>query len=124
MTPKHDLLFDTNLQVSLEDYTINEDAENGMNVIVSVNLKQYKPYATKTVEVKKTAEGKKATAKKARKITKEIPKIFKIVKSGQTLWEICKGKLGDTSKLLEIAKLNDITNPNVLILEKVIKFVK
>jgi len=128
MTPKYDLLFNTNLQVSLEDYSINEDAGNGFDVIVSISLKQYKPYATKIIEVKKKEDSKKedaktATVKKIRKISKEISKISKVVKDSQTLWEICKSNLGNTDKLWEIAKLNNVVNPNS-ISGKVIKFVK
>lgn len=39
--------YNTNLKVTLEDYSIIEDAENGMDIIVSVNLRQYVPYSTK-----------------------------------------------------------------------------
>lgn len=39
----------TNLTVTLEDYTIEEDASNGLDIYISVNLKQYKKYETKIV---------------------------------------------------------------------------
>lgn len=39
----------TNLTVTLEDYTIEEDANNGLDIYISVNLKQYKKYETKIV---------------------------------------------------------------------------
>ena len=42
--------YNTNLKVTLEDYTINEDAENGMDLIVSVRLLQYRPYSTKILK--------------------------------------------------------------------------
>lgn len=41
------ILHYTNLKVSLETYTIKESADNGMDLIVSVSLKQYKEYETK-----------------------------------------------------------------------------
>ena len=44
-------LFGTNIKVSLEDYTINEDVKNGVDVVVSVKLKQYRDYGTKTCNI-------------------------------------------------------------------------
>lgn len=46
------LLFDTNMKVSLEDYTIDEDAKEGDCIKVKINLKQYRDYGTKTVNIK------------------------------------------------------------------------
>lgn len=37
----------TTLTVTLEDYTIEEDANNGEDMYITVNLKQYKKYETK-----------------------------------------------------------------------------
>jgi hypothetical protein len=119
-----DFLFDTNLKVALEDYEIIEDADNGLDVLTSVRLKQYKPYATKVLNVKTDADGtKKASVDKKREANKELAKKYKVI-AGQTLLEICKKQLGDGSKLQEIAKLNNIVNPNSLDPGQVIKFVK
>lgn len=124
MTPRYEFLFDTNLTVALEDYEITEDAHNGFDVMVSIKLKQYKPYATKTLTFKEKADGKKtATAQKMRRISREIVKAYKVATGQMSLWEICKTQLGDGSKWPEIAKLNNIVNPNNLI-EQVIKLVK
>lgn len=51
-TPNGKLLFDTNIKVSLEDYTIKEDASEGFDLKVSISLKQYVEYSTKTVKIK------------------------------------------------------------------------
>ena len=119
-----DFLFDTNLKVALEDYEIIEDANNGLDVLVSIKLKQYKPYATKILNVKTDANGKQtATVEQARETTKKTPSVYKSV-AGQTLFEICKKQLGNGSKWQEIAKLNNIINPNRLDAGQVIKFVK
>lgn len=53
-TPAGQLLFDTNIKVSVEDYTIEESATNGLDVSVEVKLKQYRDYSTKTVAIKTT----------------------------------------------------------------------
>lgn len=45
------LSFDTNIKVSLEDYTVTEDAGEGFDVLVALHLKQYRDYGVKTVKV-------------------------------------------------------------------------
>lgn len=42
--------YNTNIKVTLEDYTITEDAENGTDIIVSIRLLQYRPYSTKILK--------------------------------------------------------------------------
>lgn len=49
--PTGKLLFDTNMTVSLEEYTITEEAKNGFDLEVSITLKQYRHFATKTISV-------------------------------------------------------------------------
>lgn len=41
----------TNMTVSLEDYTVNDDAGEGFDIKVQINLKQYKEFSTKTFYV-------------------------------------------------------------------------
>lgn len=57
------LLHATNLKVTLEEYSVNEDADYGLDQMVSVTLKQYRPYSTKVLEVDDNGN---ATAKKTR----------------------------------------------------------
>ena len=49
--PDGKMLFDTNMKVSLESYDIKEDAGEGFDVVVSIKLKQYKDYGTKTCTI-------------------------------------------------------------------------
>ncbi len=42
------VLFNTNIKVSLEEYAISEDADNGSDVKVAIKLKQYRDYSTKS----------------------------------------------------------------------------
>ena len=49
--PNGNHLFDTDMTVSLEDYTIKEDAQQGFDVVVSIKLKQFRYYGTKTVTI-------------------------------------------------------------------------
>jgi len=50
-TPNGKVLFDSNIKVAMEDYTVNEDAKDGFDLSVDIKLKQYRPYSTKTVTI-------------------------------------------------------------------------
>lgn len=50
-TPDGKRLFDTNIKVSVEDYEIKEDAENGLDMQVEIKLKQWRDYGTKAVKL-------------------------------------------------------------------------
>lgn len=131
MKPDGSLLFDTNITVSLEDYTIDEDAGNGFDIKSTIQLKQFKPFGTKKLTVKSTStssssvstatDNKKVVIEKQRATTgKETAKTH-TVKSGDTLWAIAKKYLGDGSKYTELAKLNNLSNPNLIKPGQVIK---
>lgn len=128
-TPDGRLLFDTNIKVSVEDYTITESATNGLDVSVEVNLKQYRDYGTKTIKVETEAKKKTAavtqqtqTAKKTATVTKEraattAPKVkTHTVKKGDTLWGIAKKYYGNGAKYTQIYNANKgkIKNPNLI----------
>lgn len=125
MKPRGDLLFDTNLTVALEEYEIQESAENGFDIVVRIFLKQFRPYGNKRLNVQTSNSNgsttQKVTVEKQRPTTgKETPKIV-TVKSGDTLWAIAKRELGDGSKYTELAKLNNLSNPNLIHPGQVIK---
>ena len=46
--PNNKIIYNTNIRVALESYTITENAQEGFDVIVSIKLKQYKEYSVKT----------------------------------------------------------------------------
>ena len=126
LKPNGSLIFDTNMIVSLEDYTIDEDAENGFDVKSTIRLKQFKPFGTKKLKLDTSTTGT-GTAQKTAKIDtarsttgKETAKTH-TVKSGDTLWAIAKKHLGDGSKQTQLAKLNNIANPNLIKVVQVIK---
>lgn len=64
--PNGKVLFSTNMKVSLEDYQITEQADDGFDLTVKINLKQYRDYATKTVNIKIADSKPKATVQQAR----------------------------------------------------------
>lgn len=49
--PNGKMLFATNINVSLEDYKYSDDVSEGFDIVVSVKLKQYKEFGTKTCNV-------------------------------------------------------------------------
>lgn len=57
------LLHSTNIKVTLESYNITESADNGLDMMCSVKLKQYRPYSTKILV---TDANGKATTKRTR----------------------------------------------------------
>lgn len=127
VSPAGKLLFDTNMSVSLEEYSITEDANNGLDLEVSIKLKQFRAYGTKRAVIKQASAGstsvakKTATATTSRPATKTAPKTHTVVR-GDTLWALCKKYLGNGNKYPEVAKLNNIKNPDILSLGQVIKF--
>lgn len=44
-------LYSTNIKVSMEDYTLKEDADNGMDISAHVRLKQYRDHGIKRVKI-------------------------------------------------------------------------
>lgn len=119
--PSGVMSFATNMTVSLEDYEILEDAENGFDVVFKVDLKQYKPYGTQSIEITNNSDGTKTAATKtARETTKTAAKTY-TVKKGDTLWNIAKKELGDGAKYKTLATLNNISNPNKISVGQVLK---
>lgn len=113
--PNGTLLFDTNIKVSLEDYDITEDADEGVDIKVTLNLKQYRSYGVRQVNVIKTSAGQKTSTTNTRPAEKTPAKSY-TTKAGDCLWNIAKKFLGDGSRYGEIYLLNkgQLSNPNVL----------
>lgn len=97
-------LFETNVAVTLEEYSIKEDAANGFDVIVSVELKKYRPFQTKIITIE---EGKAVSTKSTKRTTKKAASgISYTVQKGDCLWNIAKEKYGDGSKYTKIYSAN------------------
>lgn len=119
--PNGKMSYETNMTVSLEDYEILEDAENGFDVVFKVNLKQYKPYGTQSIEITDNSDGTKtATTTTDRETTKTAAKTYTVQK-GDTLWNIAKKELGDGTKYKTLATLNNISDPNKISVGQVLK---
>jgi LysM repeat protein len=118
--PNGKMLFDTNMKVSMEDYKTKEDAKDGFDITVSISLKQYKDYGTKTCNITFASSKPKATVMAARAADtspapKSTAKTYTVVK-GDCLWNIAKKFYGNGSQYTKIANANQdkIKSPNLI----------
>ena len=88
--------------VSLESYTIKDSASNGLDITVSVVMKEFIKAGTKVYKEKKKTQKNRSETKS--KISKNG--IHWIVKSGDSLWYIAKMCYGDGSRYKEIYEAN------------------
>ena len=107
-------LYDTNMKVSLEDYTLKEDYKEGFDCVVTIKLKQYKDYATKTCKIIENT----ASVNNSRSTSDNAPSggtTYTVVK-GDSLWKIAKKYYGNGSKYTVIYEANKdkIKNPNLI----------
>lgn len=119
--PDGKLLFDNNMTVSMESYTVKEEVKNGFDLIVSIKLKQYRPFGTKIVKV----SNNNASVSNQRKQTNSpAPKqeTTYTVKKGDCLWNIAKKFYGNGSKYTKIYEANKdkIKNPNLIYPDQVL----
>lgn len=113
------VLNSTNLKVALESYTIKEDAGNsGTDVTVSVKLKQYRVYGTKTYTLEEQTETGTAVEAEAPRETENAPSANSYtVQPGDCLWKIAKQYYGNGADYTRIYDANrDVVggNPNLI----------
>ena len=113
LSPAGGYLFGTNMEVSLEEYSIVEDANQGQDITVAMELKQYKHYATQKLQPISN-QGDTILAKAVTERSAKEPAKSYTVKEGDTLWAICKRELGDGSKYAAVAAANGVKNPNLI----------
>lgn len=117
-------LFNTNIKVSLEEYSIKEDKKEGMDVVITFKLKQYRDFGTKICKIKfpktpkpvavaPTPAPKRATTTSP--APKQQNKTYTVVR-GDCLWNIAKKFYGNGSQYTKIYNANKdkIRNPNLI----------
>lgn len=124
--PNEKMLFDTNMKVSLESYDIKEDSKQGFDVTVSVKLKQYREFGTKTCNITFAGTKPKATVQTARPASSSSPAPTQnqtyTVKKGDCLWNIAKKFYGNGAKYTTIFNANKdkIKNANLIYVGQVL----
>lgn len=119
--PDGKLMFDNDISVSMESYTVKEQSNQGFDLMVSIKLKQYRPFGTKIV----TVSGGTASVQPVREQTNSpAPKqetTWKVEK-GDCLWNLAKKFYGDGSKYTKIYEANKdkIRNPNLIYVGQVL----
>ena len=111
-------LFDTSMDVTLEDYKVSDDVSEGLDLMVSLTMKEYRSYGTKIMNftiVEDKQELESVQPEGERQGEPPPAKNYTVVK-GDCLWSIAKKQLGNGSRWQEIHNLNrdKITNPNVI----------
>ncbi len=115
--PGRKIFYDTNMDVTLEDYKVSDDVKEGLDLVVSISMKEYKSYGTKimnfVIEEKQAVQTSESEPE--RQGTPPAAKAYAVVK-GDSLWAIAKKQLGDGSRWQEIYSLNKdkISNPNLI----------
>ena len=125
MKPNGQMLSMTNMKCTLENYTIEEDADNGFDSYANVSLKQWKPWGAKRIEIKTDKDGvAKGSVKQDRSTDDKTVATQAKASKGQTLQQIIKKQLGNTDNLFQIAALNKIAIPAALAVGQVIQLKK
>lgn len=110
-TPNGKRTWDTNILVSLEEFELSEDAEDGDDVIVSFTLKQFKYYGVKVIKTNATTNSHQnsstSTSNEPRGTDDRTGQAKSYtVKKGDCLWNISKRFYGDGSKWKTIYNAN------------------
>lgn len=120
LAPSGQLLYDQNMKVSLENYTVVEDATKGPDVTVSLALKQYVDFATKTITITKpTPESKPVIKEEKKRDVSSAPtaKTHTVVQ-GDCLWNLAKKYYGNGAQYMKIYDANQNVfkgrSPNVI----------
>lgn len=108
--------FDTNMDVTLEDYKVSDDVKEGLDLVVSITMKEARHYGTKTMNftiIEEQATPTAETSEGDRPAQQPQARTY-TVQDGDCLWNIAKKQLGDGGRWKEIHNLNldKISNPN------------
>lgn len=106
-TPGGKRTWDTNLLMALEDFEVDESADDGDDVLISFKLKQFKDYGVTTIKTKSTTSTTTSTSNKARSTdNKASSSDVYVVKSGDCLWKISKKFYGKGTSWTKIYNAN------------------
>lgn len=99
------MLHYTNMTVALEDYQIVDDASEGLDTTVQIELKQWKSYGTKRADITQAEDGTLTASVTSTRPAPSAPSpATYITKAGDTVWNIAKQLTGSGDSWLAIAK--------------------
>ncbi len=104
--PSNEEIFETNIKVSLEEYSVYEKAGEEGDFYVSLYLKEYRDITVK--EFSKIDDT--SFSESVKREHKEVPKTY-TVKSGDTLWDIAKREFNDETLYKTLMQINGIEDP-------------
>lgn len=110
-------LSEVDMTVSLEAYTITEEAEDTGDIKAEINLKEYNEQLTSYYVLTDDGNAKEV---KSRVSDKTAPDTYS-VKNGDSLWAIAKLQLNDETKWKELAEKNGIAPPYIVMPGQVIR---
>lgn len=108
-TPDAKRTWDTNILVALESYELSESADEGDDVLISFELKQYKEYGVKKIKIESPIINPTttSTANKSRPSSNTSSKQQYTVKSGDCLYNIAKKFYGNGAEWTRIYNVNE-----------------
>lgn len=120
-----DSVFNTSTEInntfSIENFKYEEHGGEVGDIYYTLELKKYRNYVARKVDMKKSTNGTTATISKVEKREGNSPKNKTCtVIEGDTLWHISKKYLGNGNKYMEIASLNNISNPDKIYVGQVL----
>lgn len=110
--------FDTNMDVTLEDYKVSDDVKEGLDLVVSITMKEARNYGTKIMNFAIIPDQPVPAAAEPEPERAEQPPAsgsYTVVK-GDCLSKIAQKQLGNANRWREIYNLNrdKISNPNLI----------
>ena len=103
----------TNITCSLESFSVDDQAAEGFDQVVSIKLKEYKPYGTRTTTI---SNGYASYQTNRENNNAPQTGIVYTVKEGDCLWKLAKAHYGNGSDYGKIydANKDKINNPNLI----------
>lgn len=115
-----------NIYCTIEKFDTNEDGGDVGTIYYSITLKEYRDVSVRQVSVNVSSTTATATAtveKSSARVDNTVTAKTYTVKTGDSLWNIAKAKLGSGSKYKEIYNLNKNvigSNPNLIYVGQVL----
>nr|DAN54172.1 MAG TPA: tail assembly protein [Caudoviricetes sp.] len=106
--------FNTNLKVSLEDFSVEENAEEGMDVYVEIKLKEFIDPRPKQYIA--NADGTVSTQNQ--RWTDKVESRIKEMKYGDKIWQVIRRETGGLDQLETVMEINGISSLTGFVTDK------